>query len=82
MAAFTHAVNAFLYRSIGYDPVANFEPLTLLSHQPSVMIVPNSSPVHWVVEFISYSKANHARSATLRPATELHRISAASCSNA
>ena len=82
MAAFTHAVNAFLYRSIGYDPVADFEPATLLSHQPCVMIVPNSSPVHSVAEFISYSKANHARSATLRPATELHRISAASCSNA
>ena len=33
MAAFTHAVNGFLYRSIGYDPVADFEPVTLLSHQ-------------------------------------------------
>jgi tripartite-type tricarboxylate transporter receptor subunit TctC len=42
MAAFTHAVNVFLYRSIGYDPVADFEPVTLLSHQPCVMIVPNA----------------------------------------
>ena len=33
MAAFTHAVNGSLYRSIGYDPVADFEPVTLLSHQ-------------------------------------------------
>ena len=58
MAAFTHAVNVFLYRSVGYDPVADFEPVTLLSQQPDVMIVPNSSPVHSVEEFISYAKAN------------------------
>ena len=61
MAAFTHAVNVFLYRSIGYDPVADFEPLTLLSHQPCVMIIPNSSLVHSVAAFISYSKANHGK---------------------
>jgi tripartite-type tricarboxylate transporter receptor subunit TctC len=61
MAAFTHAVNVFLYRSIGYDPVADFEPVTLLSHQPCVMIVPNSSPVQSVADFISYAKANRGR---------------------
>jgi hypothetical protein len=42
MAAFTHAVNVFLYRSVGYDPVADFEPVPLLSQQPCVMIVPNA----------------------------------------
>jgi tripartite-type tricarboxylate transporter receptor subunit TctC len=61
MAAFTHAVNVFLYRSVGYDPVADFEPVTLLSQQPDVMIVPNSSPVHSVAEFISYAKANRGK---------------------
>lgn len=58
MAAFTHAVNVFLYRSIGYDPVADFEPVTLLSQQPCVMMVPNRSPAHSVAEFIAYAKAN------------------------
>jgi tripartite-type tricarboxylate transporter receptor subunit TctC len=29
MAAFPHAVNVSLYRSIGYDPVADFQPVTL-----------------------------------------------------
>jgi tripartite-type tricarboxylate transporter receptor subunit TctC len=56
MAAFTHAVNVSLYRSIGYDPVADFQPVTLLSYQPCVMIVP--SPVQSVADFISYAKAN------------------------
>jgi tripartite-type tricarboxylate transporter receptor subunit TctC len=58
MAAFTHAVNGFLYRSTGYDPVADFQPVTLLSHQPCVMIVPNASPVRSVADFIKYAKAN------------------------
>ena len=61
MAAFTHAVNVSLYRSIGYDPVADFQPVTLLSYQPCVMIVPNSSPVQSVADFISYAKANHGK---------------------
>jgi tripartite-type tricarboxylate transporter receptor subunit TctC len=58
MAAFTHTVNVFLYKSLGYDPIADFAPVTLLSEQPCVMIVPNSSPVHSVAEFIAYAKAN------------------------
>ena len=58
MAAFTHAVNVSLYRSIGYDPVADFQPVTLLSYQPCVMIVPNASPVQSVADFINYAKAN------------------------
>jgi tripartite-type tricarboxylate transporter receptor subunit TctC len=61
MAAFTHAVNTFLYRSIGYDPVADFEPVTLLSQQACVMVVPNASPVRSVAEFISYAKANRGK---------------------
>jgi tripartite-type tricarboxylate transporter receptor subunit TctC len=61
MAAFTHAVNVSLYRSIGYDPVADFQPVTLLSYQPCVMIVPNASPVHSVADFINYAKANRGK---------------------
>ena len=61
MAAFPHAVNVSLYRSIGYDPVADFQPVTLLSYQPCVMIVPNASPVMSVADFISYAKANRGK---------------------
>jgi tripartite-type tricarboxylate transporter receptor subunit TctC len=48
-------------KSIGYDPVADFQPVTLLSYQPCVMIVPNSSPVQSVADFISYAKANRGK---------------------
>ena len=61
MAAFTHAVNVSLYRSVGYDPVADFQPVTLLTYQPCVMIVPNTSPVQSVADFISYAKANRGK---------------------
>ena len=61
MAAFTHAVNVFLYRSTGYDPVTDFVPVTLLSRQPCVMVVPNSSLARSVADFISYAKANHGK---------------------
>ena len=61
MAAFPHAVNVSLYRSIGYDPVGDFQPVTLLSYQPCVMIVPNASPVKSVADFISYAKANRGK---------------------
>lgn len=61
MAVFTHTVNPFLYRSIGYDPIADFAPVTLVSVQPCVMVVPNSSPAHSVAEFIAHAKANKGK---------------------
>jgi tripartite-type tricarboxylate transporter receptor subunit TctC len=60
-AVFTHTVNPFLYRSIGYDPIADFAPVTLVSVQPCVMVVPNSSPAHSVAEFIAFAKANKGK---------------------
>lgn len=61
MAVFPHAVNPYLYRSTGYDPVADFAPVTLISLQPNVMLVPNSSPAHSVAEFIAYAKTNKGK---------------------
>ncbi|MGZ5094026.1 MAG: Bug family tripartite tricarboxylate transporter substrate binding protein [Burkholderiales bacterium] len=58
MAAFTHAVNPFLYGSTGYDPIADFEPVTLVSEQPCVMIVPNGSPAHSVGDFVALAKSS------------------------
>jgi tripartite-type tricarboxylate transporter receptor subunit TctC len=61
MAVFTHTVNPFLYRSIGYDPIADFAPVTLVSVQPCVMVVPNSSPAHSVADFIAHAKTNKGK---------------------
>jgi tripartite-type tricarboxylate transporter receptor subunit TctC len=37
IAAFPHAANPYLYASLGYDPVADFAPVTLIGLYPLVM---------------------------------------------
>src|ERR1044071_9682936 len=53
-----HAINQFLYPSIGYNPVADFAPVTLMCVYPNIMAVPNSSPDRSVPEFIARAKAD------------------------
>jgi len=53
-----HAINQFLYPSLGYDPVADFAPVTLMCLYPNIMAVPNSSPYRSVPEFIAAAKAD------------------------
>ena len=52
------ATNPYLYRSLGYDPIADFAPITRLCTFTNVMVVPNSLPAKSVREFIGYAKAN------------------------
>ncbi len=52
------ATNKFLYPSLTYDPVADFQPVSLLLTQPNMMCVPNSSPAKSVKEFVDHCKAN------------------------
>jgi tripartite-type tricarboxylate transporter receptor subunit TctC len=52
------ATNKFLYPSLTYDPVNDFQPVSLLLTQPNMMCVPNSSPAKSVQEFIDYCKKN------------------------
>jgi tripartite-type tricarboxylate transporter receptor subunit TctC len=53
-----HAVNRFLYSSLTYDPIADFEPVTLICMQPNLMVVPNSSPATSVMAFVAHAKAH------------------------
>jgi tripartite-type tricarboxylate transporter receptor subunit TctC len=52
-----HAINQFLYASIGYNPVTDFAPVTLMCVYPNIMAVPNSSPDRSVPDFIARAKA-------------------------
>ena len=72
IAAFPHAANPYLYASLGYDPVADFAPVTLIGLYPLVMVVPNSSPAHSVQEFIAYAKTKKLSYATSGHGTSLH----------
>jgi tripartite-type tricarboxylate transporter receptor subunit TctC len=53
-----HAINQFIYPNLGYDPVADFSPVTLMCHYPNIMAVPNSSAYRAVPEFIAAAKAD------------------------
>src|SRR3954466_7318527 len=58
IASIGHAINQFMYPRLGYDPVADFAPVTLMCVYPNIMAVPNSSPDHSVPAFIARAKAN------------------------
>ena len=52
------AVNRFLYPSLSYDAVTDFAPVSLVTLQPNVMIVPSASPSRSIAEFVAHAKAN------------------------
>jgi tripartite-type tricarboxylate transporter receptor subunit TctC len=72
IASFSHATNRFLYPSLGYDPVADFAPVTLIATYPLIMVVPMSSPAHSVKEFIAYAKSKRLSYASSGNGTSLH----------
>jgi tripartite-type tricarboxylate transporter receptor subunit TctC len=55
------AINPFLYSTMGYDPIDDLAPITLVCDFANVMVVPRSSPVKTVQEFIDYAKANRGK---------------------
>jgi tripartite-type tricarboxylate transporter receptor subunit TctC len=51
------AVNRNFYRTLSYDPVADFAPVSLICSFSFFMFVPNSSPATSVKEFIAYARS-------------------------
>ncbi len=54
----SHTTTPFLYKSIPYDAVKSFTPITQVSTQPLVITVHPSLPVNSVGELIAYAKAH------------------------
>lgn len=52
----THAANEHLFKKLPYDPVKDFEPVTLLGRGGQIMVVNPSVPVNNVQEFIKLAK--------------------------
>src|ERR1051325_11087617 len=55
------AVNTSLYRSLSYDPVADFAPVSLVTQLAYFVFVPNSSPAHSMKEFIDYARSRSGK---------------------
>jgi tripartite-type tricarboxylate transporter receptor subunit TctC len=54
----TQAANEHLFKKLPYDPVKDFEPVTLLSKGGQILVVNNNLPVNSVQDLIKYAKAN------------------------
>jgi tripartite-type tricarboxylate transporter receptor subunit TctC len=54
----THAINASLYKNLGYDPVRDFVPITLIARVPNMLVINPSLPAKDVKELIALLKAN------------------------
>jgi tripartite-type tricarboxylate transporter receptor subunit TctC len=63
------AVSGSLYRSLGYNPIADFAPIAQLTVFPYFMFVPNSLPAKSVREFIALAKSNAGKLTLASPGT-------------
>jgi tripartite-type tricarboxylate transporter receptor subunit TctC len=54
----THAINASLYKSLPYDPVKDFVPITLIARVPNMLVINPDIPAKNVAELITLLKAN------------------------
>ncbi len=63
------AVNRTLYRTLSYDPIADFAPVAHVSNFSLFMFVSNSLPAKTVREFIALAKANPGRLTLASPGT-------------
>jgi tripartite-type tricarboxylate transporter receptor subunit TctC len=55
----THPVLPALYPKLPFDPVRDFEPITLFANSPAVLLVNPTLPVKNLKEFLAYAKARH-----------------------
>jgi tripartite-type tricarboxylate transporter receptor subunit TctC len=56
----THAINAGLYKNLGYDPIKDFEPISLVGFIPNALYVNAQLPVRSVQELIALLKKDPA----------------------
>jgi tripartite-type tricarboxylate transporter receptor subunit TctC len=52
------ATNASLYARIGFDPIKDFSPISLIGSQANILVVNPNVPAHTMGELIALAKAN------------------------
>lgn len=57
----THAINAGLYKNLPYDPVKDFEPVSLVAFLPNVLLVDPNLGVNSVADLIALLKKDEKR---------------------
>jgi tripartite-type tricarboxylate transporter receptor subunit TctC len=54
----THAINPSLYKSLPHDTVKDFQPVSLISRVPNILVTNKNFPPNSVQELVAYGKAN------------------------
>ena len=54
----THSINQSLYRSLAFDPVRDFVPVSRMTEIAAMLVVHPSLPVHSTAELIRHARAN------------------------
>jgi tripartite-type tricarboxylate transporter receptor subunit TctC len=57
----THVTNASLHRSLPFDPLADFTPVTLIASQPIMLVANREQPIRSVGDLIARARANPGR---------------------
>jgi tripartite-type tricarboxylate transporter receptor subunit TctC len=58
LASQTNAISASIYKTLPYDPIEDFAPISLIGREPGVLVVHPSFPARTLKEFIGYVKEN------------------------
>ena len=56
LASQTNAISASLYKTLSYDPIEDFAPISLIGREPGVIVVNPTVPVKTLPELIAYVK--------------------------
>ncbi|HXW47996.1 MAG TPA: tripartite tricarboxylate transporter substrate binding protein [Xanthobacteraceae bacterium] len=62
-------INPSMYSKIGYDPIKNFSPISLVAASPNVVTVNPAVPAHNLKELTGLIKANPGKYSFAQPAT-------------
>ncbi len=56
LASQTNAISATLYKTLPFDPIEDFAPITLIGREPGVLVVNPALPVKTLQELVAYAK--------------------------
>ena len=57
----SHATNPTLNKTLPYDTLRDFAPITLMSHEPNVLVTHPSVPANTLAEFIAWAREGAAK---------------------
>jgi len=61
MVYISHATNPTLVTKLPYDTIRDFTPITLISHEPTVLVTNPSIPVNSLAEFVAWAKERQGK---------------------